>query len=152
MVRIDPNKPVDTKLPPPGLYRAEVMSAKESLSKSGPMFSLVFKDVATGEQLCRDNIMLQGAGWSFSKEKLFALGVLKGNEPVDVHELDFIGRVVYLAVMHKPGSYLAKDGSVRTVVRAEVDIAATNPWCGYWHEDQKPDGYTPPPPPDEAPW
>jgi len=152
MARIDPNKPANAELPPPGLYLAEVISAKESQSKSGVMFTLWFKDASTGEPLCRDNIHLEGGGWAFSKEKLFALGVLKGNEPVDVQELDFIGRVVYLALVHKPGSYISKDGSARTVVRAEVDITATRPWCGYWPEDQKPDGYTPPPPRDEAPF
>lgn len=129
-------------IPQPGIYLAEIKSAKERRSGNGTnMFEVQLFDPMTGRELCVDYIMLEGKGWKIGREKLLALGVDMTKD--DVGEADVVNRLAYVAIVHETRTFEGKDGKPKTVVDAKVDREATSPWCGYWHETQKPEGYEP---------
>lgn len=152
MARVNPKKPTNPDLPPEAVYRAKVSSAKEMTSSNGNgMFVLTLVDDDRRDApLCEDLVMLDGKGWAIGKEKLIALGLLSGDQEIDILPLDFIGRVVFVAIKHTPEKWIGRDGDEKMAVKAKVDATTTTPWGGYWPENDPPPGYVPPS--DDAPF
>lgn len=131
-------------LPNPGIYHVEVKSAEEKRSSNGNMMFIVkLVDIDRGHtDLIEDLIMLEGKGWRFGKEKLYALNV-----PTDAEEIlasELIGLRAYVAIKHEPETYTNRKGEVVTTVKAKIDSQATSPWSGYWADGAKPEGYVEP--------
>lgn len=115
----------------PGTYSIEVVKSVEKLSKNGgaPYFEAELLALDFGKTLCFDILMLAGKGAGIGVTKLRALGFTEERDEIAAGEL--IGRRAFVAV---------GDDEYDGKVRLKVDINAEGSKCGYWPEDEKPEG------------
>jgi len=112
----------------PGVYMAEVASAKEKTSSTGnPMIAVTLVAAHFKKRpLCMDYIMLRGKGWGLGKKKLEALGVEPGTKEISPGEL--VGRRTYVVLVED-----VYDGKKKL----KPDILATE-YKGYYAQGEEP--------------
>lgn len=124
-----------------GINLWRVAECQETLSKnSTPMLEIKLR---TGSSEIVDRAMLAGGGWKFGRLKLKALGVPEdfvGDFPVD----SMRGKLLWVATVVKPNTYIDKNGETVTKDRLEVDVNQLK-YAGLQPANDPPPGFTAPP-------
>lgn len=125
-----------------GINLWRVVECKHETSKNTGSPMLVIK-LRTGQSEITDRAMLAGGGWKMGRKKLVALGVPE-NHKGGIDPLSFVGKMLWVATVVKPNTYIDKNGESKTVDRLEVDINQLK-YAGLQPANDPPPGFTAPP-------
>lgn len=120
----------------PGLHLVMVGKAEEKRSKKGDAYFNLRLDTESFDgnkgTLCFDVVMVQGGGAGIGLAKLKALGFDNARDVIEPEDIQ--GRRAWVNV-----DFEWYDGKKRLKVVTNFEPTFT---CGYWPENEKPEGYS----------